>query len=44
MTAELLAAHPVRSVRYEGATAEDVLRALHGRGREQRAGAPGAGG
>ncbi|MER5739739.1 ATP-binding cassette domain-containing protein [Streptomyces sp. NPDC002262] len=28
-TAELLAAHPVRSVRYEGATAEDVLRALH---------------
>ncbi|MFF9267017.1 ABC transporter ATP-binding protein [Streptomyces rochei] len=44
VTAELLAAHPVRSVRYEGATAEDVLRALHGRGREQRAGAPGAGG
>ncbi|MEV6355749.1 ABC transporter ATP-binding protein [Streptomyces hydrogenans] len=30
-TAELLAAHPVRSVRYEGATAEDVLRALHRR-------------
>jgi ABC-2 type transport system ATP-binding protein len=29
VTAELLAAHPVRSVRYEGATAEDVLRALH---------------
>jgi ABC-2 type transport system ATP-binding protein len=43
VTAELLAAHPVRSVRYEGATAEDVLRALHGRAREQ-AGTPGAGG
>ncbi|MFG3159770.1 ATP-binding cassette domain-containing protein [Streptomyces sp. NPDC048232] len=44
VTAELLAAHPVRSVRYEGATAEDVLRALHGDARRQRATAPGAGG
>ncbi|MEV5936884.1 ATP-binding cassette domain-containing protein [Streptomyces sp. NPDC052079] len=37
VTAELLAAHPVRSVRYEGATAEDVLRALHRRARPEPA-------
>ncbi|MDT0405288.1 MULTISPECIES: ABC transporter ATP-binding protein [Streptomyces] len=43
VTAELLAAHPVRSVRYEGATAEDVLRALHQRARpEPASGAAGA--
>jgi ABC-2 type transport system ATP-binding protein len=39
VTSELLAAHPVRSVAYEGAGIEDVLRTLYGRGRE-RGGSP----
>ncbi|MGK5639882.1 ABC transporter ATP-binding protein [Streptomyces sp. URMC 126] len=38
VTAELLAAHPVRSVVYEGTTAEDVLRRLQGRAPAPRAG------
>jgi ABC-2 type transport system ATP-binding protein len=45
VTAELLAAHPVRSVVYEGARAEDILRTLYGRSLEEsRAEAVGGGG
>jgi len=44
VTAELLAAHPVRSVVYEGARAEDILRTLYGhRHEESRSEAVGGG-